>query len=104
MKKLIMMLMILGFGFASTAQTRQDTTKKKTEKTRPAKKTGRPRKAQQSVTAFQGIPRVKPILLYKTRPVKTASFYWSFPGIRHKKPALWILYIMTGLPTAGYRA
>lgn len=78
-----MMLMIVGFGFASTAQTRQDTTKKKTEKTRPAKKPGRQRKTQQSVTAFHGILHVKPIPLYKLRPVKTGLFI-----IRYKYPAL----------------
>lgn len=38
MKKLIMMLMVLGIGLSTFAQTRQDTTRKKTEKTKPMKK------------------------------------------------------------------
>jgi len=38
MKKLMIMMLACSICLASVAQTRQDTTKKKTEKTNPAKK------------------------------------------------------------------
>jgi len=38
MKKLMMMVLALSIGFATTAQTRQDSTRKKTEKSKPVNK------------------------------------------------------------------
>ena len=68
MKKLMMMVLALSIGFATTAQTRQDSTRKKTEKSKPVTKTRPTKGTQQSVIHRSAITEKKRFHPCKYKP------------------------------------